>query len=562
MRGFVLIVFLYARRVVSAIVADVSARSSAHPIPNSRVDPMIRPLRAIAAIAAASLLSFAAPIFAQSIVLGTKLELNTLDPHFFAAFPTGSSHQYLYDHLVEYDEKLALQPGLAESWKRIDDLNWEFHLRKGVTFHDGSPFTATDVIFTIDRVPNVPNSPNSFAQFTRGIDKVIRVDDHTITIRTKAPSPQLLQDLSNVFIISSKAAAGATTADFNSGKAAVGTGPYKLVNWVNGNRLELARNDSYWGGRPTWEKVTERVIGKDASRLAALLSGEVDAIDAVPIQDIDRLKRDNKFALFRGPASIVQYIALDSARDVSPFVTAIDGKPLAKNPLKDPRVRKALSLAISRDQIVRKVMEGSAVAAGQLLPTQFPGTSKTLGPDPFDLPRAKALLKEAGWGDGFRIVLHATSDRYPNDAGLAQAVASMWTRLGLKAEVETMPGAVFFARASKQEFSAFSAQYGAEDGINSTRALVASWNPQKGYGTANRTRYSNPLVDALMDEVLREQNPVVQQEKAARAVNAAMADQGLIPIFYPMHEFAAKKTLVITPRPQRRFNALMIKPAK
>ena len=528
---------------------------------------MIRRLRAGLAAAAfcvssLCLLSFAAPTVAQNLTLGTKLELNTLDPHFFAAFPTGSSHQYLYDHLVEYDQKLALQPGLAESWKRIDDLTWQFNLRKGVSFHDGSPFTAADVIATVERVPNVPNSPNSFAQFTRGIEKITRVDDHTITVRTKAPSPQLLQDLSNVFIVSAKVGATATTADFNSGKAAVGTGPYKLVNWVNGNRLELVRNDKYWGGKPAWDKVTERVIGKDAPRLAALLSGEVDAIDAVPIQDIERLKRENKFALFRGPASLVQYIALDSARDVSPFVTAVDGKPLTKNPLKDARVRKALSLAISRDQIVRKVMEGSAVAAGQLLPTQFPGTNKTLGPDPFDLPKAKALLKEAGWGEGFRIVLHSTSDRYPNDASVAQAVASMWTRLGLKAEVETMPGAVFFARASKQEFSAFSAQYGAEDGINSTRALVASWNPQKGYGTANRTRYSNALVDALVDEVMREQNYEQQQEKAGRAINAAMADQGLIPLFYPMHEFAAKKTLVVTPRPQRRFNALMIKPTK
>jgi peptide/nickel transport system substrate-binding protein len=504
----------------------------------------------------------ALPAAAQNLLLGTKLELNTLDPHFFAAFPTGSSHQYLYEKLVDYDEKLAIKAALAESWRRVDELTWEFRLRKGVTFHDGSPFTAADVIFTVERVPNVPNSPNSFAQFTRGIDRITRVDDHTILVRTKAPSPQLLQDLSNVLIVSSKAAAGATTADFNSGKAAVGTGPYKLVSWVNGDRLVVERNDSYWGVKPTWARVTEKVIGKDAPRLAALLSGEVDAIDAVPIQDIDRLKRENRFALFRGPASLIHYIALDSARDESPNVTAKDGKPLGRNPLKDARVRKALSLAISRELIVKKVMEGSAIAAGQLLPPEFPGTSRTLGPDPFDLPRAQALLKEAGWAEGFRIVLTATSDRYPNDAAVAQTVAQMWTRLGLKVEVETLPGAVFFSRASKQEFSAFAAQYGAEDGINSTRALVASFTPAKGYGTANRTRYSNPLVDALLDETLREMNDEARAEKAARTINAAMADQALIPLFFPMHDFAAKKSLVVTPRPQRRFNGLMIRPAR
>jgi peptide/nickel transport system substrate-binding protein len=522
---------------------------------------MLRRLRAGLLLAVLACLA-ALPATAQNLMLGTKLELNTLDPHFFAAFPTGSSHQYLYEKLVDYDEKLNIKAALAESWRRIDDLTWEFRLRKGVTFHDGSPFTAADVIFTVDRVPNVPNSPNSFAQFTRGIDRITAVDEHTISVRTKAPSPQLLQDLSNVFIISAKAAAGATTADFNSGKAAVGTGPYKLVSWVNGDRLVVERNDRYWGDKPTWARVTEKVIGKDAPRLAALLSGEVDAIDAVPIQDIERLKRENRFALARGPASIIHYIALDSAREVSPNVTAKDGKPLGHNPLKDVRVRKALSLAIGRDLIVKKVMEGSAVAAGQLLPPQFPGTSKTLAPDPFDLPRAQALLKEAGWADGFRIVLTATSDRYPNDSAVAQAVAQMWTKLGLKVEVETLPGAVFFSRASKQEFSAFAAQYGAEDGINSTRALTATFTPAKGYGTANRTRYSNPLVDALLDETLREMNEEARQEKASRTINAAMADQALIPLFFPMHDFAAKKTLVVTPRPQRRFNGLMIRPAR
>src|SRR5512140_814124 len=140
---------------------------------------------------------------AQNLVLGTKLELNTLDPHFFAAFPTNSSMQYFFDKLVDYGDKLEIRPALATSWKLVDDRTWEFKLRPGVTFHDGTPFTAEDVIFTIERVPNVPNSPNSFAQFTRGIESVKKVGDHAIVIRTKAPNPQLLSDLANIFIISS-----------------------------------------------------------------------------------------------------------------------------------------------------------------------------------------------------------------------------------------------------------------------------------------------------------------------------------------------------------------------
>jgi peptide/nickel transport system substrate-binding protein len=510
------------------------------------------------AVAFAFLPAFA---LAQNLTLGTKLELNTLDPHFFAAFATSSSMQYFFDKLVEYDDKLKIRPALALSWKLVGDTTWEFKLRQGVTFHDGTPFTADDVIFTIDRVPNVPNSPNSFAQFTRGIESLRKVDDYTIVVKTRAPSPQLLSDFANVFIVSAKAARGATTADFNSGKAVVGTGPYKLVEWVSGERLVVDRNEKYWGPRPAWARVTEKVIAKDPSRLASLLAGQVDAIDAVPIPDLERLRKDGKFALFRGPAALVHYVALDSHRDVSPFVTAKDGKPLAVNPLKDPRVRKALSLALNRDAISRRIMEGSAIPASQMLPEQFPSSSRSLKPDPFDVARAKALLKEAGWGDGFRLVLHATGDRYPNDSAVAQAIAQMWTRLGIKAEVEALPGAVFFTRASKQEFSAFSAQYGAEDSMNSLRALVATYDPSKGYGTANRTRYSNPVVDSLLTESLTTMDDELRQQKLERAINFAIADQPLIPVFFPSFDFAAKKGLTVTPRAQRRFNAMMVTPA-
>ncbi|MBK6980583.1 MAG: ABC transporter substrate-binding protein [Betaproteobacteria bacterium] len=506
-------------------------------------------LRHLFAVAAVLLLPAAQ---AQNLILGTKLELNTLDPHFFAAFPTGSSHEYLYDKLAVLDEKLRVTPSLAQSWKLVDDLTWEFRLRKGVTFHDGSPFTADDVLFTIDRVPNVPNSPNSFAQFTRGIESLTKLDDHTVVIRTKAPNPQLPNDLANVWIVSASAAKGATTADFNAGKAAIGTGPYKLVEWVNGERLVVERNDRYWGAKPHWAKVTERVIARDPTRLAALLSGEVDAIDAVPIQDLERLRKEGRFALYRGAAALVHYVALDSARDASPFVTAKDGKPLGANPLKDPRVRKALSLAINRDLIVKRMMEGSALPASQLLSAEFPGASKKAW--------AAALLKEAGWGEGFRIVLHATAERYPNDASVAQAIAQMWSRVGLKAEVETMPGSVFFTRASKQEFSAFAAQYGAEEAANSLRALVASYNKDKGFGTANRTRYSNPIVDSLLTESNQSMDAEVRGEKLTRAINFAMADQPLIPVFYPIFDFAAKRDFVVTPRAQRRFNAMMVAP--
>jgi len=224
-------------------------------------------------------------------------------------------------------------------------------------------------------------------------------------------------------------------------------------------------------------------------------------------------------------------------------------------------VRKALSLALNRALIVDRVLEGSGVPAGQMLSDEFPTAPKDVKPDPHDLARAQALLKEAGWTQGFRIVLHTTNDRYPSDAAIAQTVAQMWTRLGLKAEVETLPGSVFFTRASKQEFSAFAAQYGAEEAANSLRALVATFTPAKGFGTANRTRYSNPLVDNLLTASLQNLDDKQRDALVGRAIRVAMEDQALIPVFYPIFDFAAKKGLTVTPRPQRRFNALMIAPA-
>ena len=519
-------------------------------------------MRSLSHLLCAVLVAASGVALAQTLTLGTKLELNTLDPHLFAAFPTGSSHELIYERLTALDDKLTVRPALATSWRLVDDLTWEFKLRQGVVFHDGSPFTAADVVFTFERVPLVPNSPNPFTQFTKSVDNVVRIDDHTVQMKTRLPTPMLAADLANVFIVSAKHGKGANTADYNSGKAAVGTGPYKLVEWVNGERLIVERFDRYWGPKQPWAKVIERVIAKDPSRLAALLTGGVDAIDLVPIADLPRVRSDPRFKLYRGQAALVQYIALDSARAVSPQVTARDGSPLAVNPLRDVRVRKALSLAIDRSLLTERLMEGAAVPAAQLMPDAFAGTSKALKPDPFDLARAKTLLREAGWGDGFRIVLAATSDRYPNDGAIAQAIAAQWTRLGLKVEVESIPGAIFFGRASKQEFSAFTAQYGAEDAATGMRALIAGFDAARGFGTANRTRYSNPAIDDRLSAAQTTMDEAKRNALLAKTIELAMADMPLIPVFYPIFDFAAKSNLIVTPRPQRRFNALMIRPAQ
>ncbi|HEX2113730.1 MAG TPA: ABC transporter substrate-binding protein [Alphaproteobacteria bacterium] len=498
---------------------------------------------------------------AQNLVIGTKLELNTLDPHFFSAFPTQSSHQSLFDALVWLDKDLKQHPALATEWKVLDDTTWEFKLRRGVKFHDGSDFDADDVIATFKRVPNVPNSPNSFSQFMRSVKEIVKVDSHTLHMKTDAPNPNLSHDLSSVFIISKKYAE-ATTQDFNSGSAVVGTGPYRLAEWKNGERLVLQRFDGHWGGKAPWAQVTERILAKDSARVAALLSDEVDVIDLVPSADLPRIKSDPRFKIYSGAAAVIHYIALDSARDDSPFIAAKDGSKFAKNPLRDARVRKALSLAINRDGITKRLMEGAAIPAAQLLPSSFDGTSQTLKPDPFDLDRAKALLREAGWGDGFKIMLHATGDRYPKDSDIAQAIGQTWTRLGLTVEVQALPGSIFFSRASKQEFSAFIAQYGTSEASQALRALVASWNPEKGFGTANRTRHSNPEFDALFSRAVVTMDLNQRRTLLAQASEMAMREQAVIPVFFPTWEFAAKNNVVVEVRADRRANAMMMTPRK
>lgn len=509
-------------------------------------------------LAAAAALALAAGASAQTLTLGTKLELNTLDPHFFNGFPPASSHSQIWDSLTWQNETLELEPALATAWRNVDDLTWEFTLRQGVTFHDGTPFTADDVIATVRRIPTVPNSPALFTPFTRTIATIEKVGDHVIRIRTSSPNPLLPLDLSRVFIIAAKDAE-ATTSEFNAGRVN-GTGPYRHVSWTNGQQLTLRRFEGHFRGPAGWEQVTERVIARDPSRVAALLAGEVDAIDLVPTADKPRLAQDARFALFAGPAGVVHYIALDSARETSPHVSAKDGQPpLARNPLMDARVRRALSLAIDRTAIAERLMEGSATPASQFLPPSFPGTSQRLRPDPIDLAQARRLLAEAGVPNGFRLALHTTTDRYPKDSQIAQAVGQMWTRLGLQVSVEGVPGQVFFGAATRQEFSAFIAQYGTSEASEGPRAVIHTNDAVKGLGAANRTRYSNPRVDALIVDALAEMDPEKRGAKVAAAIEAAFEDQALIPIFHPTWDYAARKGLVVVPRPERRFNALMIR---
>ena len=487
-----------------------------------------------------------------SIALGS--DVTSMDPHYHNLTPNNNVAEHIFETLVTKDPRSKLKPALAESWRAVDDLTWEFKLRKGVKFHDGGDFTAQDVVFSLDRVPNVPNSPSSFATYSKQITDKIIVDPYTIRFKTAAPYPLMPNDMSTIFILSARVAKGATTEDFNNGKAAIGTGAFKFVRFAKGDRIELARNDAYWGPKAAWDKATLRIITADPSRVAALLAGDVRAIENVPTADIARIAKSSDLTLYRTVSHRLMYIHLDGNRDRSPFVNGKDGKPLDKNPLKDVRVRRAISKAINRQALVERVMEGAAVTTGQLMPEGMFGYTSALKPEPYDVEGAKKLLAEAGYPDGFAMTLHAPNDRYVNDEQIAQAIAQLLARVGIVTRVEAMPSSVYFTRASKLEFSFMLLGWAADTAEVSSplKALLATFSPEKGMGTANRGRYSNTKMDEALTQALAIVDDAKRERLLQQATEIAVSDLGIIPLYHQHNLWAARKGVTYAPRTDER----------
>jgi peptide/nickel transport system substrate-binding protein len=502
----------------------------------------------------AALFAFATGAAAQELRIGLASEPTAMDPHYHNLSPNNSLLSHIFERLVDQDERQRMVPGLAESWRTIDPLTWEFKLRRNVRFHDGTPFTADDVVFTFERAPNVEGSPSSFGTYIRG-KTVTKVDDYTIHVKTAQPYPLMPNDLSTIYIVSRKHGQGAKTPDYNSGKAAIGTGAFRFVEYTPGNRIVMQRNEQYWGQKPAWQRVVFRGIKSDPSRVAALLAGDVDLIDEVPATDMERLKKDPKLTIAQTVSNRIIYLHLDHFRDDSPFVRAKDGGPI-KNPLRDPRVRTAISKAIDRDAIVSRVMEGVAIKAGQLLPEGFFGVSKKLQPVAYDPNGAKKLLAEAGVPNGFRLTIHSPNDRYPNDAKIAEAVGQMLSRTGIDTQVVTMTQGVFFREASTgspekgPKFSFILVGWGSGTGEASSplKSLIATFDRDKGMGASNRGRYSNPQVDMLINEALATVDDAKRADLLARATEIAIEDVGIIPLHYQVNTWALRRGFTYKPR--------------
>jgi peptide/nickel transport system substrate-binding protein len=510
------------------------------------------------AFAAAMLAGGAA---AQEVRVGYGAAVTSVDPHFHALTSNVAIHQHIFQALVGQDEKLALVPELATSWRAVDPTTWEFRLRRTARWHDGTPFTAEDFAHNMERVANVPNSPGRFTIYTRRITGVEVVDPHTLRIRTDGPHPLLPNQMAGLMLVS-RAQSDASTADFNNGRAAIGTGPYRFRSFTPGSRFELSRNDAYDGQREPWERVTFLLMTNTASRVAALRAGDVQLIDQVPTDEVASLQRDPNLAVFSTPGVRNIYLYVDQARERTPGVADLNGNPI-DNPLRDVRVRRALSLAINRDGIVRSVMNGQAVASGQLLPAGVVGHDPDLRPDPFDVERARRLLAEAGFPQGFQITLGGPNDRYINDERVLQAIAQGWTRAGLRVRVEAQPSATFFGRAARQEFSVGLLGWGTGTGEPDSplQSLIATNEPRRGWGAVNRSGYSNPRLDEVLAQALQTLDLAQREPLYRQATRIAMEDLAIIPLHHQVNIWATRRGYAYTARNDERTMVTELRPA-
>ena len=511
-------------------------------------------------LAAVTAFVFSTNALADTATIGLRSEPSSMDPYFHNLGPNNAMLAQIFGKLVDWGPKMdRMIPRLATSWKAINDTTWEFKLRQGVKFHDGSDFTADDFVFSFNRADGYTGGNSSFRTYTKG-KTVTKIDDYTVHISTPGPYPLMPNEMTSILIMSSEAKGsggsenyGIKAKDFNKGLATIGTGPYKFVEWKKGDRLVVEKYDGYKGpmGQP-WDKMVFKFIKSEPARTAALLAGDVDMIDNVPLTDIAKLKENADLSLSQGVSNRVIYIHMDQFRDKSPFVTDKNGNPMDKNPLKDARVRKALSMLIDRDEMVAKVMEGVALKAGQLLPEGFFGRSPKLKPEPYDPEGAKKLLAEAGWGDGFGLTIHGPNDRYINDAKICEAIAQMLTRNGIPTKVETMPKNVYFKRASKggpdksPEFSFFLVGWGSGTGEPSSpiKSLLTTHDKSKGHGASNRGRHSNPKMDALLVKALATVDDDARAKLLAEATEIGIGeDQGIIPLHYQVNTWATRKGL-------------------
>lgn len=524
--------------------------------------------RIVVALSAALALGLAAvPVaYAQSkqggeLKIGVSTDSSSLDPHFAATAGNIVVSSHFFDCLVHVDPSGKYVPGLAVGWRAIDATTWEIKLRKDVKFHDGSDFVADDVVFSLERPAKIVNSPGPFTSYTKSIASIQVVDPYTLRLKTTEPYGPLPGDLSSIFIVSKKTAANATTEDFNSGKAMVGTGPYVFAGYKRGEGVTMTKNPNYWGDKSAWDKVSIRFITADPARVAALLAGDVDMIEGVPPSDMPRLKADAKLHVQQRTTWRSLFLHLNhAAADNSPVFTNKAGQPLGKNPLKDIRVREALSKGLNRQALVQTALEGFATPAAQLVAPGIIGYNPALKVESYDAEGAKKLLADAGYPDGFGITLAVPNNRYINDDQVGQTVGQLWGRIGVKVKLEAMPMSTYVPKMKNGEFGAALLGWGTMGADFGLRSLLGTPDANKGWGTWNWGKYSNKQVDDLVHTSLASTDAQKRDEFAREAMAAAMKDYAAVPTHYQLASWAMKKGITYTGRIDEFTFAHQVKP--
>ncbi len=503
------------------------------------------------------LLLLAAPAWAKPLTWSFNADVQTLDPQSSRVSFTNAFLANVYETLVRMDDKLAIEPALAASWERPSATVWRFHLRPGVRFHNGDPFTADDVVFSWTRL----NTPGALNRGTvAAVKEMRRVDDLKLDIETRGPFPILLNTLLQFSIMGrawSEANGAAAASDLTSqtenfaSRNENGTGPFRVVSRQPEGPTVLEPWTGWWDTPVhNLDRVTYLPIRNAATRTASLISGGIDATVELPLQDVDRVRADPRLQVVQGPEFRTIYLGMDLYRDELLY-SDVKGR----NPLKDHRVREALYRAIDVAAIRRSVMRDQAWPAGFMASPQLIGAPKDLNDRlPFDPDAARHLLAEAGYPQGFGIGLTCPNDRYVNDERICQAIAAMWARVGVRTTVQSETTAVWSRRTAGNDVSVFMLGHAALPlaEVYSTLSEVIHSRTERE-GGLNYGRYSNPEADRAIEAAAAETDPAARAGRVREAFRLEKADIGNIPLHQQPLTWASRKGIDMRQAPDNSF---------
>mgnify|MGYP000906847206 FL=1 len=482
---------------------------------------------------------------AQTLRWASQGDPQTMDPHSQNESMTNMMNGQVYERLIRRDQNLNIVPGLATEWAQTGPLTWRFKLRQGVKFHDGTPLTADDVVFSIKRGQEPTSQINNYAS---AVGEPVKIDESTVEFRLKAVNPVFLQHLDALWIMSKTWAEKhkvtkpldyknkeETYASMNMN----GTGPYMLASRAPGIKTTYKRNPNWWGkNEGNVQEIVYTPIANDATRLAALVSGEIDfVLDPAP-RDISRLRNTPGVKVIDGPENRVVFIGMDQGRDELLY-SSVKGK----NPFKDLRVRKALYHAIDIEAMKTKLMNNMSVPTGGLTPSPLGSYNDPYieGRFPYDMALAKKLMAEAGYGDGFEVTLDCPNNRYINDEEICIALASMWAQLKIKVKVNAMPRATYFPKLEKLDSSMYMLGWGgAVTDAETTLTPVLRNRGEKGVGSYNYGNSKNDKFDALAAQSSTEADPKKREEVVKAALKEYKDSVHTLPLHRQMIPWAAR----------------------